>query len=81
MENVANRVVLIRQETYERREVRGRIERIIDELGGANRFFRPGMRVLLKPNLLAAAAPERLPHEIKPFYVRDSDATLALNHA
>ena len=59
MENVANRVVLIRQETYERREVRCRIERIIDELGGANRFFRPGMRVLLKPNLLAAAAPEK----------------------
>ena len=41
-------------------------------------LWRPSAAIIAE---LAAAAPERLPHEIKPFYVRDSDATLALNHA
>ncbi len=54
-----NRVSVYRQETYERAEIRGRIERIIADLGGAERFFRPGMRVLLKPNMLAASRPDR----------------------
>lgn len=40
-------------------------------------LWRPNASIIAK---LAEAAPEKLVHEIKPFYVRDSDATLALNH-
>ncbi len=42
---------------YERLEVRRGVERVLAHLGGMAAFVKPGERVLLKPNLLAAKAP------------------------
>lgn len=47
-------VALIRCETYAASEVEGAVERAVDQIGGISRFVKPGDRVLLKPNLLAA---------------------------
>jgi len=44
---------------YEPHLVREAVAASLAPLGGMNQFVRPGMRVLLKPNLLAAAEPER----------------------
>ena len=41
--------------TYELDTVRRAVTAALDPLGGIERFVRPGMRVLLKPNLLLAA--------------------------
>jgi uncharacterized protein (DUF362 family)/Pyruvate/2-oxoacid:ferredoxin oxidoreductase delta subunit len=46
-------------QTYEPDAVRQAVAAVLAPLGGMGRFVRPGMRVLLKPNLLAAAGPER----------------------
>jgi len=40
-------------ETYDPEAVRGALEAALAPLGGMGRFVRPGMRVLLKPNLIA----------------------------
>ncbi|MBD3367279.1 MAG: DUF362 domain-containing protein [Candidatus Eisenbacteria bacterium] len=45
--------------SYERREVGAAVSRAVDLIGGIGRFVRPGERILLKPNLLSAKAPER----------------------
>ncbi|MFQ6101995.1 MAG: DUF362 domain-containing protein [Anaerolineae bacterium] len=46
-------------ETYEPDAVRQAVTGVLAPLGGIGRFVRPGMQVLLKPNLLAAADLER----------------------
>ena len=53
------KVVLIRCTSYDPGEVETAIRRGIDLLGGVDRFVREGERILLKPNLLAADAPEQ----------------------
>jgi len=53
------RVALVRAESYERESLDQAIGRALRCLGGLERFVRPGMSVLLKPNLLSAKAPER----------------------
>ena len=50
---------LVRCETYESRMLESSVRHAIDLLGGMSRFVKPGDRVLLKPNLLAAHQPER----------------------
>jgi uncharacterized protein (DUF362 family)/ferredoxin len=52
-------VSVVACETYEPDAVRRAVEAALAPLGGIGRFVRPGMQVLLKPNLLLAAAPER----------------------
>ena len=44
---------------YDLDTVRQAVKACLEPLGGLRRFVRPGMRVLLKPNLLAAAEEER----------------------
>jgi uncharacterized protein (DUF362 family) len=44
---------------YEPNLVRHSVTANLAPLGGISRFVRPGMQVLLKPNLLAAAEPEQ----------------------
>ncbi len=46
-------------DTYDPAAVRRAVENVLAPLGGIGRFVRPGMRVLLKPNLLAAAPLDR----------------------
>jgi uncharacterized protein (DUF362 family)/Pyruvate/2-oxoacid:ferredoxin oxidoreductase delta subunit len=52
-------VALVRCEDYDRQAVESAVRRSVDLLGGMAAFVKPGNQVLLKPNLLAARAPER----------------------
>jgi len=52
-------VSVVACEVYEPEAVRQAVAAVLAPLGGIGRFVHPGMRVLLKPNLLAAAAMER----------------------
>lgn len=54
-----SRVALVRCGDYERARVGEAVARLLDLLGGASRFARPGETLLLKPNLLKGAPPER----------------------
>ncbi len=51
-------VVLTRCAGYELPQLRHRVGELLAPLGGMGRFVRPGQRVLLKPNMLAAKRPE-----------------------
>ncbi len=53
-----SQVALIRCESYEIEAVRQAVRRGIDLLGGAKTFVKPAESIVLKPNWLAAAAPE-----------------------
>ena len=46
-------------DTYDLDAVRGSVAALLAPLGGVGAFVRPGMRVLLKPNLLSAAGIEK----------------------
>lgn len=45
--------------SYEPHEVKTAIACLLEPIGGMSAFVRPGERVLLKPNMLAAKAPEK----------------------
>jgi uncharacterized protein (DUF362 family) len=51
-------VALVRCEDYDPARVESAVRRSVDLLGGMSAFVKPGDQVLLKPNLLAARAPE-----------------------
>lgn len=52
-------VGLARCTDYSREAVTASVRRAVDALGGMDRFITPGARVLLKPNMLAAKAPDK----------------------
>jgi uncharacterized protein (DUF362 family)/Pyruvate/2-oxoacid:ferredoxin oxidoreductase delta subunit len=52
-------ISLIHQPDYDDRAVYRAIRRAVDLLGGIDHFVRPGERILLKPNLLSPAPPEK----------------------
>ncbi len=52
------KVALVRCETYETDAVHDAVGRGLELLGGAERFMEAHERILLKPNLLVASAPE-----------------------
>lgn len=52
-------VALVRCESYGPAEVRRALEKGFALLGGPEQFVKPGEKLLLKPNLLAAAPPEK----------------------
>ncbi len=51
-------VYIGRCRSYALEEVQGAVQQAVAALGGLGRFVRPGMRVLIKPNLLLAKAPD-----------------------
>ncbi|GFO68878.1 (4Fe-4S)-binding protein [Geomonas limicola] len=53
-----HKVSLQRVASYRPEEVRQGVARLLEPLGGMERFVRPGERVLIKPNLLSAKPPE-----------------------
>jgi len=53
------KVAVVRCADYEPQRVLGAIAKCFELLGGIGRFVRPGQRVLLKPNMLSAKAPEK----------------------
>ena len=52
-------VSLVRCEDYGRERVLSSVSRAIELLGGIDFFIKPGMRVLVKPNILQASGPEK----------------------
>ena len=52
-------VSLVHCEDYEPARVKAALQKVLEPLGGIAGFIRPGARVLLKPNLLSARAPEK----------------------
>lgn len=53
-----SKVSLIRCSSYNAAEVFEAVKKAVDLLGGIGEFVKPGMKVLLKPNLLSARLPE-----------------------
>lgn len=54
-----SKVAIIHCDDYEYDKVRYAVNRGLELLGGVRQFARPGERILIKPNLLAADPPER----------------------
>lgn len=52
-------VAVARCVSYQREEVENAVHSCLQELGGLQKYVRPGQKVLVKPNLLAAEPPER----------------------
>lgn len=52
-------VALVRCDSYEDSAVYGAVGRALDLLGGADRFVRDGERIMLKPNFLVGATPDK----------------------
>ena len=48
---------LVRCDSYEEEKVQAALDRAVGFLGGYDAFFRPGMRVLIKPNLMRKSDP------------------------
>jgi uncharacterized protein (DUF362 family)/ferredoxin len=59
MEKHVVALVKCRSFSYDDRAVDDAVRRAVDLVGGIAQFVRPGQRVLIKPNLLMAAAPHR----------------------
>ncbi len=52
------KVSIVKCADYKREQVHEAVERSIDLVGGIEEFVKPGMKVLLKPNLLSPRPPE-----------------------
>lgn len=53
------KVALIKCGSYDYNEVKAAVERGLELIGGPREFAKPGEKILLKPNMLSADAPER----------------------
>ena len=53
------KVSIVSCEEYSPKLLDEKISQALDLIGGLDKFVKPGMKVLLKPNLLSAKAPER----------------------
>jgi len=53
------RVALLRHDNYDRRQLKTALSHLLHPLGGLSAHIKTGQKVLLKPNLLAARAPEK----------------------
>ena len=54
-----HRVSIVRCPSYDRSEVEARLQELIGHFGGLAAFVQPGDKVLIKPNILTGAPPER----------------------
>ena len=54
-----SRVAIVSCNKYEPDLLSSKVVEVLNLLGGLDKYIRPGMKVLLKPNLLSAKAPER----------------------
>lgn len=52
------KVAIVRCTTYETQQVFDAVKHAVDLVGGIEAFVKPGMKVLVKPNLLSARPPE-----------------------
>ncbi len=51
-------ITIEKASSYDQKEIKPAINRLLEPLGGMGRFVKPGERVLLKPNMLSAKPPE-----------------------
>ena len=56
---IKKRVAIVRCESYDEDEVYKALKKGIDLLGGVNKFFKKGERILLKPNVLFGEDPKK----------------------
>ncbi len=59
LERWPEHVVALRDCRHYDEDLTAVLDRLMDDVGGWERFVKPGMRVLVKPNLLSDCAPER----------------------
>ena len=59
MEDIRSTVAVIPCDDYDEEKVYISLKRGIDALGGIGRFVKPDEKILVKPNLLSAATPEK----------------------
>ncbi len=52
------KVSIVHCGSYDTEKVESAVKRAVDSIGGIGAFVKPGMKVLLKPNLLSARPPE-----------------------
>lgn len=52
------KVSIVHCSDYDTARVEGAVKRAVDSIGGMEAFVKPGMKVLLKPNLLSARPPD-----------------------
>ncbi|MBS5645653.1 MAG: DUF362 domain-containing protein [Clostridiales bacterium] len=57
MRNEGETAALVRCDSYEEEKVQAALDRAVGFLGGYDAFFRPGMRVVIKPNLMRKSDP------------------------
>ena len=57
MRNEGETAALARCDSYEEEKVQAALDRAVGFLGGYDAFFRPGMRVVIKPNLMRKSDP------------------------
>jgi uncharacterized protein (DUF362 family) len=58
MEILKSKVCLLRCEKYDYAMIQAKIDEAFALLGGIEKYIKPGMRVLLKPNLVIKERPE-----------------------
>jgi uncharacterized protein (DUF362 family)/NAD-dependent dihydropyrimidine dehydrogenase PreA subunit len=56
---VSKSVALVGCEGYGRERALNAVKRSIEQLGGLDRYIKPGQRVLLKPNVLSPSTPDK----------------------
>lgn len=54
-----SKISLVKCDSYEPQVIMEAVARVVELLGGMSVFVKPGNKVLLKPNLLSAKAPDR----------------------
>ncbi len=57
MRNEGEAAALVRCDSYEEEKVQAALDRAVGFFGGYDAFFRPGMRVVIKPNLMRKSDP------------------------
>ena len=56
---MTTKVSLVKCPSYDMPAVDSSVRRAVELLGGIDKFVKPGMKILLKPNLLSARTPDR----------------------
>ncbi|PKK82867.1 MAG: hypothetical protein CVT49_11800 [candidate division Zixibacteria bacterium HGW-Zixibacteria-1] len=59
LDKLRSKVAIVECNSYDIDTVKSKISGILELLGGLDQYVKPGMKVLLKPNLISAKAPER----------------------
>lgn len=57
--NLLPKVSIAQTASYESDELKAGLNQVLKQLGGLDNFIKPGMKVLVKPNLLSAKGPDR----------------------